>query len=120
NDIVENHRIGSVFEEHRDRFLKRVYTEEEANYCLSKGDPIPFLAARFACKEAFIKAVGLDPGEVIDFREVELKGSSFGKKRLAISGKAEKKFQEKGFKEMSVSISHSDSYSTAVVILYGE
>jgi holo-[acyl-carrier protein] synthase len=120
NDIVENHRIGEAYSHHKDRFLKRVFTDGEIDYCLSKGNPVPFLAARFACKEAFIKAVGLEPGEVIDFREVELKGSSFGKKRLAISGKAEKKFQEKGFKEMSVSISHSDSYSTAVVVLYGE
>ncbi len=120
NDIVENERIRELLEKHGDRFLKRVFTEEEVAYCHSHKDPVPFLAGRFACKEAVIKALSLGPGEVLDMKEIELAGTGFGKKTLVIHGKTEKFFKAKGFTSSSVSISHADHYSTAVVILYQE
>ncbi|GBF49999.1 phosphopantetheinyl transferase [Leptospira ryugenii] len=120
NDIVENSRIRELLDRYGDRFLNRVYTQDEVLYCQSHNDPVPFLAGRFACKEAVIKAMSLAPGEVLDMREIELAGTGFGKKTLVIHGKTETFFKEKGFTSSSVSISHADHYSTAVVILYKE
>ncbi|TGN21048.1 holo-ACP synthase [Leptospira idonii] len=120
NDIVENDRIRALLAKHGDRFLKRIFTEEEIRYCHKHKDPVPYLAGRFACKEAVIKAMSLGPGEVLDMREIELAGTDFGKKTLVIHGKTEKFFQSKGFTASSVSISHADHYSTAVVVLYKE
>jgi len=120
NDIVENERIQGLYELHKDRFLKRIFTQDEIQYCEKHKDPIPFLAGRFALKEAVIKALGLPPGVVLDWKEIELQGNEFGKKRLVIHGKALQCFQERGFTQSTVSISHADKYSTAVVLLYGE
>ncbi|MBP7283251.1 MAG: holo-ACP synthase [Leptospiraceae bacterium] len=118
NDIVENSRIRESYEKFGERFLGRVFSEEEVSYCLSKKDPIPHLSARFACKEAFIKAIELENGKVLEMKEIELSGNFFGKKNLALHGKAKELFLQKGYTEISVSISHTDTYSTAVVILY--
>jgi len=118
NDIVENSRIKETFEKFGDKFLEKIYSEEEVTYCLSKKDPIPHLSARFACKEAFIKAVELENGKALDMKEIELCGNFFGKKNLALHGKAKELFLQKGYTEISVSISHTEMYSTAVVVLY--
>lgn len=118
NDIVENYRIKEAFDKFGDKFLKKVFTHEEIEYALSKPNPIPFLSGRFACKEAFIKAVCLENGKTLDLREIELKGNFFGKKNIALSGKSKELFIEKGFDEISVSISHTDNFATAVVILF--
>ena len=118
NDIVENSRIKETLEKFGEKFLEKVYTQEEVTYCLSKKDPIPHLSARFACKEAFIKAIELENGKVLEMKEIELSGNFFGKKNLALHGKAKELFLQKGYTEISVSISHTEMYSTAVVVLY--
>lgn len=118
NDIVENSRIKDTFDKFGEKFLEKVFSKEEAEYCLSKKNPIPHLSARFACKEAFIKAIELENGKALEMKEIELSGNFFGKKNLALHGKAREIFLQKGYNEISVSISHTDEYATAVVILY--
>ena len=118
NDIVENGRIKDTFDKFGERFLEKVFSKDEMEYCLSKKNPIPHLSARFACKEAFIKAIELENGKTLEMKEIELSGNFFGKKNLALHGKARELFLQKGYNEISVSISHTDEYATAVVILY--
>lgn len=118
DDLVENSRIRETYERFGKKFLERVFTSEEAEYCLSKKDPIPHLAARFACKEAFIKAICLNDGEVLDMKEIELAGNYFGKKELKLYGKCLERFNSAGFDSFTVSISHTENYSTSVVVLY--
>ncbi|MCC6274763.1 MAG: holo-ACP synthase [Leptospiraceae bacterium] len=118
NDIVDNARIRNLLGKFGNRFLKRIFSESEIDYCMKKADPVPFLSGRFACKEAFIKAIQLEKSEVLDLREIELYGRDFGKKKLVIHGRAKEMFQNKGFDSISVSISHVKEYSTAIVILY--
>lgn len=118
NDIVENGRIKDTFDKFGERFLEKVFSKDEVEYCLSKKNPIPHLSARFACKEAFIKAIELENGKTLEMKEIELSGNFFGKKNLALHGKARELFLQKGYNEISVSISHTDEYATAVVILY--
>lgn len=120
NDIVENERVAEMYKKHGDRFLKKLFTQVEADYCLSRPDPVPHLSARFCVKEAFVKAVQPEPGTHLDWREIELFGQDFGKKELVLHGKSGDLFHERGFDKSTVSVSHSDHYSTAVVILYKE
>ncbi len=118
NDLIENSRIKEAFDKFGERFLEKVFTPSEIEYCMKKKDPIPHLSARFSCKEAFIKAIDLPDGIAIDFREIELTGSNFGKKKLSLFGKAKEIYLSQGFSEHSVSITHTETISGAVVILY--
>jgi holo-[acyl-carrier protein] synthase len=120
NDLIETKRVEKTFQKFGNKFLKRIFTEEEINYSLSHSNPIPYLAARFACKEAFIKAILLNKGEILDFKEIELAGTEFGKKNLKLSGKALDLFNHSGFTQFTVSVSHTENYAEAIVILYGE
>ena len=118
NDLIENSRIKDALDKFGDRFLEKVFTPSEIEYCMKKKDPIPHLSARFSCKEAFIKAIDLPDGVSIDFREIELSGSNFGKKKLSLFGKAKEFYLSQGFSEHSVSVTHTETVSGAVVILY--
>lgn len=115
-DIVENDRIRETYQKFGDRFLKRIFSDDEIEYAQSHADPVPFLAARFAVKEAGIKALTY-PGEVIDMKDIELAGKTFGKKELVFSGKAKEIADKKKATKVHVSISHSETVSMAVVIL---
>jgi holo-[acyl-carrier protein] synthase len=119
-DLVENKRIQSVFEEFKEKFLEKVFTESEIEYCLSKKDPVPYLAARFAVKEAFVKAVNLPQKVSLNWKDMEFGGNYFGKKELKISGKALEYFSMGSFESISTSITHTDNFASAVVILYGK
>lgn len=117
SDIVENARIAELHRKHGDRFLRRVYTEEEIAYSLSHADPCPYLAARFAVKEAAIKALGLSGGAGIAWRDVETAGAVFGKKQLRFHGRAREMERKLGVTRRHLTLSHSDGMSMAVVIL---
>ena len=120
NDIVENRRIGEVLKKFGERFLKKIYLDSEIEYCQSGKNMVPCLSARFAVKEAFIKAMELEKGEFVDMKEIELKGTVFGKKKLVIHGKSLELLHRKGFNSVTASVSHSENYATAVVILYNK
>lgn len=115
-DICENDRISEMLGQYNERFLKRVFTEEEIAYCLKKKDPIPHLAARFAVKEAFIKALGMPRDLTISYRDVGLRGSE-GKKDIHVTGKLAEMLETKKATSIIFSISHARDYSNACVIL---
>ena len=116
-DIVENHRIREVYEKHGRRFLKRIFSDEEIEYSLSHEAPVPYLSARFAVKEAFVKALSLPGGAGLNWRDVEVSGKIFGKKQLVLHNKAKAIAEEKGANKFHISLSHSRTQSLAVVIL---
>ncbi|MBI3394458.1 MAG: holo-ACP synthase [Spirochaetia bacterium] len=116
-DIIENDRIRDLLSKHGDRFLNRIFTREEVEYARSHVDPVPYLAARFAVKEASIKALNL-PGEMgVSMKEVEVAGSVFGKKKLVLHGKVKKIAEQMGARHFHLSLSHGQGMSMAVVIL---
>jgi len=117
-DILENKRIRRMYKRFGRRFLKRIYTEEEILYAESHEDPVPYLAARFAVKEALIKALNLKGREVkLKLREVEVAGKVFGKKNLVLTGRAKELVDTMGANKYHLSLSHSRFFSMAVVIL---
>jgi holo-[acyl-carrier protein] synthase len=109
-DIIEVARIRNSVEENP-RFLQRIFTPQELTYCLGKKNKYQHLAARFASKEAFFKALG----RRITWTDVEMVNLSSGKPQLNI--KAKKRFS---FSRVHVSVSHLADYAVALVILEAE
>jgi holo-[acyl-carrier protein] synthase len=71
-DIIEVARIRSSHERFGDRFIRRLLRDAEIEYCLSHRDPAPFLAARFAAKEAVSKAFGTGIGQYLGWHDIEV------------------------------------------------
>ncbi|MCI4625876.1 MAG: holo-ACP synthase [Candidatus Magnetoovum sp. WYHC-5] len=113
-DIIENQRIGLALKRWGERFLGRIYTEAELQYCFSKKYPVPCLSARFAAKEAAIKAIG---GATVSFSDIEILSSNGGQPYLTFKGKALKYIEDIAITKIHISISHEQNYSVAVVIL---
>ncbi len=114
NDIVEIARIRSSCEKYGDRFLKRIFTPEEQRYVESKSNPYPSLAARFAAKEALIKALRVGKFHAHEWTDAEVTMDETGIPRirtyrdlqLALDGKT-----------IHLSLTHSDHYASAIVII---
>jgi holo-[acyl-carrier protein] synthase len=115
-DIVDNRRVARIFHRHGRHFLQRIFTEEEIDYCLSHQDPVPYLAARFAVKEAAVKALNIRERMGLLYRDIEVAGRSYGKKKLRLTGRAERIANALGVKHHHLSLTHSDELSIAVVI----
>jgi holo-[acyl-carrier protein] synthase len=111
-DIIEIARIEKAIARWGERFLKRVYTEKEIELCQNRAAS---LAARFAAKEAAMKALGIDTRGV-GWQEVETIPSSSGQPMVYLHGKAQNRAQEIGLKGLAISLSHSREYVIASVI----
>ncbi len=109
-DIIEVERIKKLAEKNPN-FLERIFTSHEVSYCLKKRNKYQHLAARFAAKEAFFKAIG----KKISWKEVELFNLPSGKPQLEIKSK-----ERFSFIEVHVSISHLKEYAVAMVVLEGK
>lgn len=105
-DIVKIKRLKEATERWGNRFLERVFTEDELRYCLSKKACYESLAVRFAAKEAFIKALG----KRIDLRLIEIKNEPSGKPYLDIKSHLLNN-------KIHLSLSHDGEYAIAVVIM---
>ncbi len=117
-DIIEVARISGAFQRHGERFLDRIFSPEEIVYCMTFQDPAPSLAARFAAKEAVVKALGTGFGEEIGFHDIEIiKG---------LKGQPEVRFSQavQGLvtgTRCLLTMSHCREYATATAIwLKGE
>lgn len=117
SDIVENLRISKLYKNYGNKFLNRIYTTEEIEYALSHSNPIPYLSSRFAVKEAAIKTLNLQKFVGITWKDIEVRGKSFGKKKLAFHNKAKLIVEGMQANRHHVTLSHSDKFSVAFVIL---
>ena len=116
-DIVETTRIQSSIERFGDRFLKRVFTPAEREYCSAMPFPARHYAARFAAKEAVSKAFGTGIGAQIGWRGVEVRRKETGEPFIQLHGSAAALAASLGVRQALVSLSHSDNYSVANAIL---
>jgi holo-[acyl-carrier protein] synthase len=115
-DLVMVSRVEASLARFGERFLRRVFTDTEIAYATAVPDlAAERLAARFAAKEATIKA--LDLAEVgVGWREIEVAREQSGKCRLILHGAARAAADDAGVSELSVSLSHEGDYSAAVVL----
>jgi len=111
-DIVELERVAAALERHGQRFIDRIYTPIEAAIC--RGRPREF-AARFAAKEAVMKALGTGARGVA-WREIEVLLNHRGKPLVYLHGRAQERAKEIELDGLDLSMSHSRRYAVAFVV----
>lgn len=118
-DLVEVERISSSMEKFGERFLKRILLPDEITYCLSHKIPGPFVAARFAAKEAVSKAFGTGIGAQLSWQDMEVRKHGSGEPFIVMHGKGAELLKSRNGRIVHVSISHTQKHATAVAILEG-
>jgi holo-[acyl-carrier protein] synthase len=116
-DVVDIARVQTLLERYGSRFLKRVFTEEEARYAMEGAAPAERLAGRFAVKEAVLKAFGTGKSQGILWRDVETVRGPRGKPAVHLHGQAVKWAKWKGGDTIHVSIAHDSGKAMGFVIL---
>lgn len=116
-DLVEIARIEESLARHGERFEKKVFTDVEQEYCRRMPVPAQHFAARFAAKEAFLKALGTGWAKGITWRDVGIVNLPSGMPSLVVTGRALEIAHERGVGAMHVSLSHSRGHAVAVVVL---
>jgi len=99
------------------KVLERIFSEEERSYSLKKRDPVPHLAARFAAKEAFLKALGTGLRDGLAWQQVCVVLDSLGCPSLKLSGRAAELMTSRGARKAHLNYSHDGDYAVATVIL---
>ena len=118
-DIIEVGRIEASYKKFGDKFLQRILHPDEISYCLSHRAPGPFLAARFAAKEAISKAFGTGIGAQLGWQDMEIGRKESGEPFVILHEKGEALMQARGGKKLLVSLSHTQQHASAVAILEG-
>ncbi len=116
-DIIEVSRIKNVIDRWGDSFLRRVYTPWEINYCSRKKFPEQSFAARFAVKEAVLKAIGTGYNDGIKWTSVEIVNDERGQPTVRLGEKIQNII---GKKKIKISMSHTREHAVANAILYDE
>lgn len=116
-DITEVPRVAEAISRFGERFLHRIYTEGEIRYCESKVNRIERYAARFAAKEASMKALGTGWSRGIRWRDIEVYRSPGSRPTIRFHGKASEFAARMGVKNVALSLSHTAEQAIATVIL---
>jgi len=116
-DICDVRRIKKIEENYGQRFLQKVFTSAEIAYCLKKVTKHTSLAARFAAKEALLKALGTGLRSGLQWKEIEIENDPLGKPFFSFHGETRKIL---GGRHVLLSISHTDENALAFVIIEGE
>jgi holo-[acyl-carrier protein] synthase len=118
-DIVETAQLRRRLAEQGDRFAERVFTAAERAACEGRVDHDQALAARFAAKEACLKALGTGVSAGLSFQQVEVATVESGMPIVTLSGAAAARARERGVRHVHVSLSHQPGLAAAAVILEG-
>src|SRR6266849_1895698 len=116
-DIAEIPRIAQALARHGDRFLRRVFTDGEIQYCDSKANRVERYAARFAAKEAAMKALGTGWSRGVRWRDIEVARQPGGRPTIKFHGKAQEFASRLHARNVSLSLSHTPEQAIASVIL---
>ena len=116
-DLVDVDRMERAIARSGPRLVERLYTAGERAYCNAKRYPYPCFAARFACKEAFLKALGTGLRKHMRWRDIEVRRDPLGKPLLHLHGYLRERCEDAGIQHVHLSLSHSDSHAIAQVVL---
>ena len=116
-DIIEVARIQASYERFGERFLQRILRPDEISYCITHKNPAPFLAARFAAKEAISKAFGTGIGVELGWQDMEVRKKESGEPYVLLHEKGATLFRERGAQHIHLTISHTVQYAVAMAIL---
>jgi len=117
-DATEIDRIEATIARHGDRFLSRIFTEGEIAYCQRHRNPGPSFAARFAAKEAVMKALGTGHAQGVLWRDVEVVRHG-GPPQLRLHGGALRRFEALGAQSSLLTLTHARDLAIAQVLLLG-
>jgi holo-[acyl-carrier protein] synthase len=116
-DLVEIDRFRKVIERLKDRFILRVFTANEQQFCNEHRDPVPHFAVRFAAKEALFKALGTGWAKGVTWLDVEVRRERQDAPTMVLRGEAQRLSSAMGASKVHLSLSHSDQWAIATVIL---
>ena len=119
-DLVNIPRIRAVIDRWQEHFLRRVFTEGEIAYCRAHRDPVPHFAARFAAKEAGLKALGTGLRLGVRWRELEVRRARGEAPVLVLSGRSEEIGRSRGGSRMLLALTHEGEYALAQAMLVGD
>lgn len=113
-DIAEIERIRDIIDRHGDRFVKRVFTPHEIEYCSRKATYAQSYAARFAAKEAIFKAAGTGLNLGMNWKDIEVVNDELGRPSVRLFGVTAKMLEGK---RVHLSLSHAGNIATALVVV---
>ena len=116
-DIIEVARIRASYERFGERFVSRILLSSETQYCLSHKDPAPFLAARFAAKEAVSKAFGTGIGGSLGWLDIEVRRKASGEPFVELHGKGADLLKARNGRALHLTLSHTTEHATATAVL---
>jgi holo-[acyl-carrier protein] synthase len=116
-DLVPLARMRAIIARWDERFLRRVFTEGEIAYCRARRDPVPHFAARFAAKEAALKALGTGLSMGVNWRELEVRRERGHAPALILWGRAREIGLRRGGRGMLVTLTHDGEYAMAQAML---
>jgi holo-[acyl-carrier protein] synthase len=116
-DIVEIKRFQRFIDEGNTPLLQRIFTVREREACAARKGSASCYAARFAAKEAFLKALGTGLRGGISWHDMEVFNDDLGKPSLVLTGKAADIFRENGLATAHLSLSHDGGHAVAMVVL---
>jgi holo-[acyl-carrier protein] synthase len=116
-DLVDIKRLEKAIDRWGERFLNKIFTARESDFCLGRSRSAPHFAMRFAAKEAFSKAIGLGMRKGIQWRDIEIIQNSNGKPELNVTGKALDYCDKGGISGRHVTLSDEAGYCIAIVVL---
>jgi holo-[acyl-carrier protein] synthase len=116
-DLIEIARVQHSMDRYGDRFLDRVYTATEKEYCLRKRNAAESLAARFAAKEAGAKALGTGISQGVSWLEIEVVREPSGRPSLQLHGRAAERAEQMGVCNIALSLTHTGTLAMASVVL---
>ncbi|MDR2667080.1 MAG: holo-ACP synthase [Holosporales bacterium] len=115
-DIVDIRRIECLIHRYQDRFLKKVFSEGEIDFCIQRSGAVASFAKMFSLKEATVKAISDFSG--VRWRDIEITHDSLGKPMVSLFGNALKNLQKRGRNFLiSASVSDEKNYATAFVLI---
>lgn len=119
-DLVHIPRMRAVIARWEDRFLRRVFTEGEIAYCRSRRDPVQHFAARFAAKEAGLKALGTGLSLGVRWQELEVRRERGRPPALLLSGRCRQIGASRGGRRMLLALTHDGDYAMAQAMLVAD
>jgi len=116
-DIVEIERIRRMTMRLKDRFIRRIFTLDEQEFCRERRDSAPHFAARFAAKEAVFKALGTGWAQGVSWLDCEVVRKDSEAPAMVLHGEAEQRCLRLGADRIHLTLSHSERWAVAMVIL---
>ena len=118
-DATDIERIAATIERYGERFVHRIFTDGEVDYCTRRRVPAIHFAGRFAAKEAAMKALGTGHSQGVLWRDIEVVRRG-GPPQLQLHGGAARRFAAIGGRSSLLTITHSDDLAMAQVLLLGD